>query len=327
MSGIVEAIAKDLKIDGMENSLTRKEYRSAVLYSAAAMWAKAATQDAGDFVSGSRKHVLSVCNEFLSKVLEGESDEIKNYFYRNVEKKKTPGGSIVNALIRTRELFEVGSDPDNLVLSPMDEHYIQVDDGIQAVQGYLGTEKDFITASGLSLICEENDEHPLKCIDNKLWVESELVRIHKSESTCVSPSSGDHYFDVEEYGNKLFTRELPHDDYPFEIVMNDTNYEKRYYLTIGGRRYAFDNLSVKLKDHYRFMYYLMSLKGKKPYSLLTKGNVIHLRGKLALPIYEDSLIRAVMWPSRSVDDAAWFFGPDILLPFVTKVLHGLDVEL
>ena len=106
---IITLISKDLKLDVLKNDLSIDEYRIAVIYSAAALWVKIATQDNNNHSEvGSRRHVLKVCGNFLDSVLKKESDSVKNYFYGDtVSNGKSPSTILIDSLIRSGELSEL----------------------------------------------------------------------------------------------------------------------------------------------------------------------------------------------------------------------------
>jgi len=324
---LLHAITKDLKINQYEEYLSKSEYRCAAIYSAAALWAKVSTQDVLEHSDiGSRRHVLSVCSNFLDNALDGETSEVKQYF--DTEKQNTtPSIEIIDALIRTRELSECGTNADKLILSLPNDKTYQIESGIQRSLGAIGLGDDFLMMSGLSIIYEEDGGEEIEFIDNKKWVEDYLKSLSNQTPTRTKHSDHDHYFDIYEYGSRRFSRAEPHTDYPFEIVMNDTVGGEQYYLKTEKGYYQFSDLSSELREPYRFMIYLNNNKKNRTYRIEDKGSIFFIKGFHALPLYEDNLIRSVLWPARSVNDMACFFGPMNLKQYVLRILNSLNMVI
>lgn len=331
---ILNSIAKDLKIDALEDGITKDEYRCAVIYSAAALWAKTSSQDILDNVDrGSRKHVIQVCSAFIKKSLKGESEIVQNYFNNSDhDPEKSAAVKLVNALIRVRELSETGNNPLALTLSLPSDRTVQLSPHHQAILGFLGTEgkdciKDYIMMSGLSFIInEESGEYP-KLVNNFQWVENELIRYKFIKPTRTIELNYDLYFDIHDYGDRRFTKHKPHKNYPFEIVMNDTIAGEQYFLKTENGFFRFDEMSIKLKEHHRFMIYLVNKMKGRMIQIRDKSNIFYLDLYLPLPLYEDSLLRQVLWPRRNIDDAGSFFGPQTLKPYISNILISLGFDI
>lgn len=330
----LETIAKDLKIDKLKNSLSPKEYRIYVIYSATALWAKVATQDSSENISaGSRRHVIRVCSKFLEQALADESNEIKSYFINSENNsQKSPAIKIVDSLIRTGEINETGSNPDQLFLSLPYDSVIQLTPNYQINLGFLGTEdatgyRNYEIMSGLSFINKGTDGNNPLTINNSEWVENKIKLLNKTKPTRTKSFEEDRYFDINQYGKNKFSLKHPHEDYPFEIVMNQTIADNQYYIKTENGFYLIDNASVEIKDHQRFMIYLTSYFHKKIIKLKENGGVVRLDMYLSLPLLEDTCLRRSFWPLRSIDDTASFVGPLFLKSFILNILTNLGLEI
>ena len=321
-------IANDLKIDRFADGLTETEFRCAVIYSAAALWAKISSQDIlNDIEQGSRRHVLKVCSTFLNYALEDENETIKEYFYKTSNGSKTaPQTIIVDSLIRAGELIETGLDSNNFILSLPEDSVRQILDDLQIVSGSIRSGKDYEYMSGLSFIYSDDDGLRPYIKDSCKLVENYIVQLSKMTPTRYNESDEDRYFDIYDWGKSRFSRKRPHNDYPFEIVMNRMVDGEKFYIRTKKGFYQFDELELELKTHYRFMIYLCKHFDIKTFQLIENKEVLYVKGFHALPLYEDSFIRSVFWPMRDIEDAAWFFGPKYIKPFICKVLTGLGVE-
>lgn len=145
---LIKQIATDLNINRLEQSLTATEYTCSVIYSAAALWAKVATQDnLSELSMGSKEHVLKVCKEFIDRILENKSEEVKNYF----EPKKsntTAQLSIISQLVQSGELVELIDMPeDKTKLALPEPKLFKIDNQYSLCAGSIATEDyDFISA-------------------------------------------------------------------------------------------------------------------------------------------------------------------------------------
>ena len=330
---ILDSIAKDLKIDTLKSGLSSTEYRCAVLYSASALWAKTSSQDILDNTEiGSRKHVIHICSSFINKSLEDENDDVKQFFVNNEhDPEKSAAVKLIDALIRVREFSETGNDPNSLKLSLPSDKTIQLTHDYQAAIGFLGTEglnhnKEYKLMSGLAFIVPgESDAFP-SLINNEQWVKQKLSQLQSLKPTRTKSTANDLYFDIRDYGDRRFSRHKPHENYPFEIVMNNTVAGEQYYLKMNESYYLFSDFSITLKEHHRFMIYLVSKLNGKMMNLRNENGVIHLDLYLSLPIYEDSLLRLVFWPRRTIDDSGSFFGPSFLKLYVSDILSSLGLK-
>ena len=181
--------------------------------------------------------------------------------------------------------------------------------------------------SGLSFlyVTEDDVDYP-ETIDNEEWVKSHLDLLNRLRPNRTEESPRDRYFDVNQYSKNRFSRNKSHTDYPFEIVMNETVGGKEiYFVRTEKGFYLMDSLSIDLKEHYRYMIYLRSLFKQNSYTIEEKGNTIFVRGRHALPIFEDTLLRTVLWPYSNVSDTAYFFGPKEVKPLVVKILSNLGL--
>ena len=330
---LFEAIASDLKMDALLYDLKPTERRCFAIYSGAALWVKAATQDAVGtsltIKSGSRRHCIRVCSNFIKRCLDDEPGAVKDYFYSDFkDSEKTPELKIINAMIRCRELNETGTDPDNLVLSLPDDRTLQIDGMHQRVCGCLGLDRTYCSASGLSMVYPKEDTPDvLPLIDNNKWVEDYIKRTEAVIPDRTLQLEGDRYFDVSSYGKYIFSRQTPHDDYPFEVVMNQYRNEWTYYIRTHRGFFRIDQMLIETGCHNRFIIYLAIKKGKQTYHLKRDGKIIRLEGAHALPLDADSMIRSVMWPMRNVDDSASFVGPLYLINHIRNIFEYLGMKI
>lgn len=323
---LLQTIAYDLKINRFEKDLSPYEYRCAVIYSATALWAKVATQDLlKDTEKGSRRHVLNVCASFLSNVLADEGEEVKSYFFDGHHSNLSPQTKIVDSLIRVRELNEIGMDSNKLILSLPDDVVFQISDNLQTILGSIGSSKNYEFLSGLSFTYKDVDGVCPKLRNNIEYVERYLVQLSKKKPSRTKALDGDCYFDIYEYGERRFSRNKPHGSYPFELIMNRMIDGEKYYLKTERGYFEFSELESNIREHCRFMIYLCHIFGKKTFKIIENDAVIYLKGHHALPLYEDCLIRSILWPMRNIDDAAWFFGPREYKPFIIQVLSSLGL--
>ena len=326
---LLDRIAKDLKIFRFRNSLTVKEYRCAVIYSATALWAKIATQDQLVTVDqGSRRHVLKVCSKFLNNALEDESTEIKSYFYTDSYNTDIPPQiKIVDSLIRVREINEIGLNPNKLILSLTDDDVRQITDDLQIVLGSIGSSQEYEFISGLSFIYRDKDGVAPAFRNNTKFVEEYLKQVSKKKPTRSKNLENDYYFDIHDWGDRKFSRRKGHDNYPFEIVMNQAVDGEIYYIKTEKGFYQFSELETELREHYRFIIYLCRYFEKKTFNLIENDDVFYLKGFHALPLYEDCLIRSILWPMRDIDDVASFFGPIEIKDYILRIFDGMGLGI
>ena len=330
---LFKAIIRDLKMDELLNDLKPIERRCFAIYSGAALWAKVATQDAAGvpltIKFGSRRHCIRVCSNFIKRCLDDESEAVKDYFYNDFkDPEKTPEVKIIDAMIRCRELNEAGTNPDNLVLSLPNDRTLQIDGMHQRVCGCLGIDRTYCSASGLSMVYPNEDvPDVLPLVDNNKWVEDYIRRTETVTPDRTKQLEGDRYFDVNSYGKYIFTRQTPHDDYPFEVVMSQYHNEWTYYIKTRKGFFRIDQMLIEIGCQNRFIIYLAIKKGKQTYHLKRNGKIIRLEGAHALPLDADSMIRSVMWPMRNIDDSASFVGPLYLRSHIRNIFEHLGMKI
>ena len=330
---LFKAIVSDLKIDELLNDLKPIERRCFAIYSGTTLWAKAATQDtvsvSPSIKFGTRRHCIRVCSNFIKKCLDNEPEAVKNYFYSDFkDPEKTPEVKIIDAMIRCRELNETGMNPDNLVLSLPDNRTLQIDGMHQRVYGCLGLDRTYCSASGLSMVYPNEDTpEVLPLIDNNRWVEDYIKRTETVDPDRTIQLEGDRFFDVNSYGKYIFTRQTPHDDYPFELVINQYHNERTYYIKTHKGFFRINQMLIETGCQNRFILYLAIKKGKQTYRLKRNGKIIRLEGAHALPLDADSMIRSVMWPTRNVDDSASFTGPLYLRNHMRNIFEYLGMKI
>ena len=326
----LDNIASDLGIKRFENYLNPTMYTCYSIYSAAILWIKTATQDSipGKTI-GSKDHIVKVCGDFLSRVLEDKSDEIKKYFIPK-RNNNTAATGLINAMLRIGELIETlepGTNKPRISLPIANR--LKLTDSYSIFTGTLDCDRICKYVSGPSFIIESDNGEDIALIDNKTWVEDRLKQFEQIEPDLTILNKNHKFYTPFEKGSKEFQKDRPTGIGPFEIMRDETDYRKNWYIGIRKGYYKIiedsSDLKTKARNYRRFIAYLDHISNVNSYKIKDNGNTFTLCLKNQLPLYEDALVRRVTWPVRSFEDTSRFVGPIELKPFILKILNSLGM--
>ena len=337
---LLDSITSDLRLDKLRHSCKPEDYQCYCLYSAASLWAKAASQDSLETLSmGDKGHVVRSCNLFINRVIEGEIGGLVDYFRKGYagDKDVNPGQEIVKSLVQTHELIQT-IDPDDgrtIVSLPLDTTELHLSDGVSIIPGIIGADREYDFVSALSFIglCDASQE--LNFINNTKWVENRIKEI-KSKPIELKEIDRIRYYDPKNMSMGGFSSTKPLGIVPFEVAscqLDDYGYH--FYLKIDNYFYEIvedspvinkESGTPKPKLYRRFTYYLDQVTENNNYLLKNVGDSLSVDLRRPLSQHEDSLIRRVMWPRNNINHQTKFIGFNCMESFIIELMENMGAE-
>lgn len=322
---LIDEIARDLGLEKLKGSIPPAQYQSYISYTAATFWVKASINDRSlDYPCGSHKHSVYVTNQFINKIIEIYPDTEK--WFRSGYKSLSPSQKIIDIMLETGEINEIGLDSNNLTLALPEKTLLAIAQDISIRKGAITNDSDVV--AGLSTICNINSGEDPILIDNSDWVSNYLDNIDQLSVPMDILAEKCYYYEPFRPYSQSFQNTYGYSGGSFMFFKTQPQFQPYYHVRYKGKNYRLNEDLIERGDGYRFILELLKeFKNNSVKFTRIGADLFKISLSCPMPRHETSLLLSVMWPERHIDDRFNFVGLNCVLPFVENIMKHLGLVI
>lgn len=322
---LIDKIAHDLGLDTLKKYVSTLQYQSFISYTAASFWVKSSINDCSlDYPRGSHKHSVHITNQFINKMADIYPSI--NQWFKTDDKKPTPGQKIINILLETGEINEIGLDSNNLTLTLPEETLLKISTNLTIRKGALIDNSAIVM--GLSTVCPNIEGNEPILINNTEWVSTFLDNIDQLSTPLDTITEECYYFEPFRPYYQAFQNNYGKNSGAFMFFKTQPLFKPQYHVRYKGKNYRLNEDTISRGDGCRFILELLKEFNNNSVKFTHLGeDLFKINLNYPIPRHETSLLMSVMWPERHIDDRFNFIGLNSILPFIEKIMKCLGLVI